>query len=187
MGRFFYGSASVPLARVRARCPRSRRAPSLRPRLRRCLHVASTSPQCGSEAKRCFASHWGGFRHQRPKLRFGFSPPPSLGEGGLRLAPSWRELSAQPTEGVRAACRQKEATRLGWLRCFGGATRNRTGVDGFAGRCITTLPSRQSEPRILAQPQSKRNQWRAHARVRQGALRSGERAFWVPWRCGAFF
>ena len=25
---------------------------------------------------------------------------------------------------------------------FGGATRNRTEVHGFAGRCITTLPSR---------------------------------------------
>ncbi len=27
---------------------------------------------------------------------------------------------------------------------FGGWTRNRTGVRGFAGRCITTLPSSQS-------------------------------------------
>ncbi len=26
---------------------------------------------------------------------------------------------------------------------FGGGGRNRTGVDGFAGRCITTLPPRQ--------------------------------------------
>ena len=28
--------------------------------------------------------------------------------------------------------------------CFGGATRNRTEVHGFAGRCITTLPSRRN-------------------------------------------
>ena len=69
------------------------RAPSLRHRLRRCLHVASTSPQCGSEAKRCFASHWGGFRLRRAKRCFAFPPPPSLWEGGLRLVPSCRGLS----------------------------------------------------------------------------------------------
>ncbi len=28
-------------------------------------------------------------------------------------------------------------------RCNGGGGRNRTGIDGFAGRCITTLPPRQ--------------------------------------------
>ena len=27
---------------------------------------------------------------------------------------------------------------------YGGWSRNRTGVDGFAGRCITTLPPSQS-------------------------------------------
>ena len=43
MGRFFYGSASVPLARVRARCPRSRRAPSLR-------HGFAVTPPSGREA-----------------------------------------------------------------------------------------------------------------------------------------
>ncbi len=29
------------------------------------------------------------------------------------------------------------------MRYFGGGSRNRTGVHGFAGRCITTLLSRQ--------------------------------------------
>ena len=94
MGRFFMGAR----ASRSQECGQDARAPSLtnslRPRLRRRLHVASTSPQCGSEAKRCFASHWGGFRLRLPKLRFGFPPPPSLGEGGLRQAPSPRDLSA---------------------------------------------------------------------------------------------
>ena len=79
---------------------------SLRPRLRRCLHVASTSPQCGSEAKRCFASHWGGFRHQRPKLRFGF-PPPSFGRPcGGRVPPRSRQpgSASVPLASVRARC-----------------------------------------------------------------------------------
>jgi hypothetical protein len=31
---------------------------------------------------------------------------------------------------------------------FGGASRNRTDVHGFAGRCITTLPSRHIDPAL---------------------------------------
>ena len=107
MGRFFMGAR----ASRSQECGQDARAPcltnSLRPRLRRCLHVASTSPQCGSEAKRCFASHWGGFRLRRPKLRFGFPPPPSLGEGGL-LRPLLRGGCHEVTGGVRRHGRRRK-------------------------------------------------------------------------------
>src|SRR5262249_39914029 len=40
-----------------------------------------------------------------------------------------------------------------WVRELGGGGRNRTGVDGFAGRCMTTLPPR---PEVLKPRTAKR-------------------------------
>ena len=38
---------------------------------------------------------------------------------------------------------RKNPHGAGLMGAFGGGGRNRTGVDGFAGRCMTTLPPRQ--------------------------------------------
>ena len=39
----------------------------------------------------------------------------------------------------------KNPHEAGFIRLIGGGGRNRTGVDGFAGRCMTTLPPRQGD------------------------------------------
>ena len=49
--------------------------------------------------------------------------------------------------------------QAGFIRLIGGGGRNRTGVDGFAGRCMTTLPPRQERwpaPIACAAGQTKR-------------------------------
>ena len=75
-GALFYGIAGVPPAQP---CGQDARAPgltnSLRPRLRRRLHVAA---------------HVGGFRLRLPKLRFGFPSPPPTG----RRATVWAQFIA---------------------------------------------------------------------------------------------
>ena len=38
----------------------------------------------------------------------------------------------------------KNPHEAGFIRLIGGGGRNRTGVDGFAGRCMTTLPPRRA-------------------------------------------
>src|SRR5450432_2638458 len=59
------------------------------------------------------------------------------------------------SSGVRT-CLTPDALRKKWaapdcnLLIFGGGGRNRTGVHGFAGRCMTTLPPRRVGPRYAA-------------------------------------
>ncbi len=50
----------------------------------------------------------------------------------------------------------------------GGSGRNRTGVDGFAIRCITTLPPSHREPRVLET-----------ARIIEKQLRRGSRGVYA--------
>ena len=68
-------------------------------------------------------------------------------------------------------CTMKTATKnpreAGFTAAVGGGGRNRTGVDGFAGRCMTTLPPRQ-ERRGLAS-RARQTKRESLALLRQGA------------------
>ena len=60
----------------------------------------------------------------------------------------WAKHPARPRVGIPDA-----------ISRFGGGGRNRTGVHGFAGRCITTLPPRQGCV-CFASLNTIQNQWR---------------------------
>jgi hypothetical protein len=67
---------------------------------------------------------------------------PGTGIEPVRLAP--RDFKSLVSTNFTIRAKHSEL-----LTSFGGATRNRTEVHGFAGRCITTLPSRPgTEPRL---------------------------------------
>ena len=61
---------------------------------------------------------------------------------------------------------------------LGGLGRNRTGVRGFAVRCMTTLP-----PGRMAQ-QGERNACSKQMRARDGMARRASAHFWLMCRCG---
>ena len=50
----------------------------------------------------------------------------------------------------------KNPREAGIVVAVGGGSRNRTGVDGFAGRCMTTLPSRPGWTAAFRAAQTKR-------------------------------
>src|SRR5690606_13280912 len=93
-----------------------------------------------------------------PSIRFLFigsqltlhaSSPRSVTLAQLRFA-SFAVINLRrdlhPLECAHAGRTKKSPHKAGFLLLFnGGATRNRTGVHGFAGRCITTLPSRHDQ------------------------------------------
>src|SRR5512134_2083307 len=54
-------------------------------------------------------------------------------------------------------------------RAVGGGGRNRTGVDGFAGRCMTTLPPRQER-----RPARRRSARASETKRESGALSLNE-------------
>src|SRR5438445_6021230 len=57
----------------------------------------------------------------------------------------------------RRSDRQARGIAAGQVNLLGGGGRNRTGVDGFAGRCMTTLPPRQGRrPARRASPTNER-------------------------------
>src|SRR5262245_21063353 len=57
-------------------------------------------------------------------------------------APSARTMTAS-ARAIDTGRRAMRRTKRELLEAAGGGSRNRTGVHGFAGRCMTTLPSRR--------------------------------------------